>query len=128
MYCSQHFQACRRYAEEQNSKWYILSPLYQVLEPETVIRPYDKSPYSLSCQERLTWAQQVAETLIKIASPGTEFVFLTGKLYREEVLAILQANGYITNVPMKHLAIGQQLAWINEQLGQEKQLVLNLTN
>jgi hypothetical protein len=128
LYCSQHFQACRRYAEEQNSKWYILSPLHQVLEPEKIIQPYNKSPYSLSCQERLTWAQQVAEKLMKVASPGTEFVFLTGKLYREQVKGILQTNGYGTTVPMKHLAIGQQLAWINNQLKQEKQLVLNLTN
>jgi hypothetical protein len=126
LYCSQHFQACRRYAEEQKSKWYIMSPLHQVLDPETIIDPYDKSPYSLSHQERILWAQQVTEILIQVASPETEFVFLTGKLYRKEVAPILQAHGYSTRIPMKHLAIGQQLAWINEQLEQEKQLVLDV--
>lgn len=126
LYCSQHFQACRRYAEEQKSNWYILSPLHQILDPKTVIEPYDKSPYSLSRLERLIWAQQVAESLIQVASPETEFVFLTGKLYRQEVAPILQAHGYSTRIPMKHLAIGQQLAWINEQLEQEKQLVLDV--
>lgn len=126
LYCSQHFQACRRYVEEKESRWYILSPLHQVLNPETIIKPYDKSPYSLSHQERILWAQQVAENLIQVASLEIEFVFLTGKLYRQEVTPILQAKGYETKIPMQHLAIGQQLAWIKKELEQEKQLVLNI--
>ncbi|MBD2613906.1 hypothetical protein H6G94_21960 [Nostoc punctiforme FACHB-252] len=126
LYCSQHFQACRRYVEEKESRWYILSPLHQVLNPETIIKPYDKSPYSLSHQERILWAEQVAENLIQVASLEIEFVFLTGKLYRQEVTPILQAKGYETKVPMQHLAIGQQLAWIKKELEQEKQLVLNI--
>ncbi len=126
LYCSQHFQACRRYVEEKKSRWYILSPLHQVLNPETIIKPYDKSPYSLSHQERILWAQQVAENLIQVASLEIEFVFLTGKLYRQEVTPILQAKGYETKIPMQHLAIGQQLAWIKKELEQEKQLVLNI--
>ena len=36
VYCSQHFQTCRQYAEAQG-KWYILSPLHKVLKPEQVI-------------------------------------------------------------------------------------------
>ncbi|MDZ8084169.1 MAG: hypothetical protein RMY16_01025 [Nostoc sp. DedQUE12b] len=126
LYYSQHFQACRRYVEEQESKWYILSPLHQVINPEAIIKPYDKSPYSLSHQERILWARQVAESLIQVASPEIEFVFLTGKLYRQEVTPILQANGYETKIPMQHLAIGQQLAWIKKELEQEKQLVLDI--
>jgi hypothetical protein len=126
LYYSQHFQACRRYVEEQESRWYILSPLHQVINPEAIIKPYDKSPYSLSHQERILWAQQVAENLIQVASPEIEFVFLTGKLYRQEVTPILKAKGYETKVPMQHLAIGQQLAWIKKELEQEKQLVLDI--
>jgi hypothetical protein len=126
LYYSQHFQACRRYVEDQESRWYILSPLYQVINPETIIKPYDKSPYTLSHQERILWAQQVAENLIQVASLEIEFVFLTGKLYRQEVTPILQAKGYETKVPMQHLAIGQQLAWIKKELEQEKQLVLDI--
>jgi hypothetical protein len=103
-----------------------LSPLHQVLDPKTVISPYDKSPYSLSRVERLIWARQVAESLMQVTPEETEFVFLTGKLYRQEVEPILQANGYATRIPMKHLAIGQQLAWINEQMEEEIQLVLDL--
>lgn len=126
LYYSQHFQACRRYVEDQESRWYILSPLHQVINPETIIKPYDKSPYTLSHQERILWAQQVAENLIQVASLEIEFVFLTGKLYRQEVTPILQAKGYETKVPMQHLAIGQQLAWIKKELEQEKQLVLDI--
>jgi len=126
LYYSQHFQACRRYVEDQDSRWYILSPLHQVINPEAIIKPYDKSPYSLSHQERILWARQVAESLIQVASPEIEFVFLTGKLYRQEVTPILKAKGYETKVPMQHLAIGQQLAWIKKELEQEKQLVLDI--
>ncbi|WP_223278411.1 DUF6884 domain-containing protein [Nostoc sp. 'Peltigera membranacea cyanobiont' 232] len=61
-----------------------------------------------------------------VASPEIEFVFLTGKLYRQEVTPILKAKGYETKVPMQHLAIGQQLAWIKKELEQEKQLVLDI--
>ncbi|GBE93691.1 DUF6884 domain-containing protein [Nostoc cycadae] len=60
------------------------------------------------------------------ASLEIEFVFLTGKLYRQEVTPTLQAKGYEIKVPMQHLAIGQQLAWIKKELEQEKQLVLNI--
>lgn len=74
----------------------------------------------------LLWAEQVAENLIQVAFLEIEFVFLTGKLYRQEVTPILQAKGYETKIPMQHLAIGQQLAWIKKELEQEKQLVLNI--
>nr|WP_236117158.1 DUF6884 domain-containing protein [Hassalia byssoidea] len=125
LYCSQRFQACRNYAQTQ-VRWQILSPLHRLLEPEKVISPYDKSPYSLSPKERQMWAQQVVDKLIKITNPNIEIVFLTGKVYRQQVIPILQKHGYITRIPMEGLGIGQQIRWLLNQSLAPKQLTLKL--
>ncbi len=125
VYCSHHFQVCRQYAEAQG-KWYILSPLHKVLKPEQVISPYDKSPNSLSLKERQLWAQQVASHIMETTNPNVEIIFLTGKLYRQQVIPILQTHNYTTRTPMEGLGIGQQIKWLLNQLSTPKQLALKL--
>ncbi len=125
VYCSQHFQACHNYAQMQG-KWSILSPLHQVLSPYQIISPYNKSPRSLSPNERIEWAQSVARKLMEATNPDVEIVFLTGKLYRQQVIPILQAYGYITRAPLEGLGIGQQIKWLTDHLSTPKQLSLRV--
>lgn len=125
VYCSQHFQACHNYAQTQD-EWNILSPLHQVLSPYQIISPYNKSPCSLSSKERVKWAQSVARKLIETTNPDVEIVFLTGKLYRQQVIPILQAHGYTTRAPMEGLGIGQQIRWLISQSSIPKQLSLRV--
>lgn len=125
VYCSQHFQACHNYAQAQG-QWNILSPLHQVLSPYQIISPYNKSPRSLSPNERIEWAQSVAYKLMEIVNPDVEIVFLTGKLYRYQVIPILQAHGYTTRAPIEGLGIGQQIRWLINQSSTPKQLSLGV--
>lgn len=112
LYCSQHFRTRRNFVELMGQEWFILSPLHQVVNPDSIIEPYDKSPYSMGEKERKLWANQVAQKLMELAPNGSEFVFLTGKHYRCHVIPLLQARGYVARTPMQGLGIGLQLAWL----------------
>ncbi|MFQ4143301.1 DUF6884 domain-containing protein [Chlorogloeopsis sp. ULAP02] len=125
VYCSQHFQACRKYAQSQGG-WKILSPLYKVLEPEEIISPYDLSPRSLSPNEHQQWAQEVARRIMQKTNPDTEIIFLTVKLYQKQVIPILKAHKYVIRTPMEGLGIGQQIRWLTDKLSASKQLELKI--
>jgi hypothetical protein len=60
------------------------------------------------------------------ANPDTEIVFLTGKLYRKQVIPILKAHKYVIRTPMEGLCIGQQIRWLTDQLSAPKQLELKI--
>ncbi|GJD23007.1 hypothetical protein RIVM261_079630 [Rivularia sp. IAM M-261] len=64
--------------------------------------------------------------LIETTNPDVEIVFLTGKLYRQQVIPILQAYGYTTRAPMEGLGIGQQIKWLTDHLSTPKQLSLRV--
>ena len=72
------------------------------------------------------WAQQVAYKIMETTNPNVEIIFLTGKLYRQQVIPILQAHDYITRTPMEGLGIGQQIKWLLNQSSTPKQLTLKL--
>ncbi|WP_017314051.1 DUF6884 domain-containing protein [Mastigocladopsis repens] len=71
-------------------------------------------------------AQQVASHIMETTNPNVEIIFLTGKLYRQQVIPILQAHNYTTRTPMEGLGIGQQIKWLLNQLSTPKQLSLKL--
>lgn len=43
LYQSDLFRSMRRYAEENADTWYILSAKHGVLQPDTIIDPYEKT-------------------------------------------------------------------------------------
>jgi hypothetical protein len=71
----------------------------------------------------INWRRQYN---LEQAHPNVEIIFLTGKLYRQQVIPILQAHNYTTRTPMEGLGIGQQIKWLLNQLSTPKQLALKL--
>ncbi|MBD2772007.1 DUF6884 domain-containing protein [Iningainema tapete] len=127
LYCSQLFQASRDYVQNLNARWFILSPLHHTIHPNQLIQPYDKSPHSMSEHERCAWATTVTQQLVQIAADeDTEFVFLTGRLYREKVIFQTRSRGYKTRTIANNLGIGQKLAWLKAQILVNRQQMLNL--
>src|SRR5689334_8670786 len=59
LYRSPWFRKARRYVEATGALWFILSAEHGLLDPQTVISPYDKTLVTLRRPERTKWAQRV---------------------------------------------------------------------
>lgn len=109
MYLSQWFVKARRYAEIRQCPWWILSAKHGLLIPEEVIRPYDQAlPRD---GDNSIWAGSVVSRLRSLVEP-CHVVILAGQAYRQHLEPMLVAQGYTVEVPMRGLAIGQQLSWL----------------
>jgi hypothetical protein len=64
LYDSPYFGAMKRYAEARQYPWFILSAKHGLLEPDTIIEPYDSVGLSVEQSE------EIASTLSK---KGVEF-------------------------------------------------------
>ena len=95
------------------NQWYILSGKYGLLEPTTVIEPYDVSVNRMTWAENLEWSWRVFAALEEIHQ-GETIVFLAGKSYRRCLEPILIERGIMTEVPMRTLGIGQQQAFLKQ--------------
>jgi hypothetical protein len=116
LYISPWFQKARAYTERHAQRWYILSAGYGLLDPSTVISPYNTTLNNMGVAQRELWANQVFHELIKVTDPQQDkLIFLAGQKYREP-LATWLANegGYQIEVPMQSLTIGKQLQWLSD--------------
>ncbi|HAZ46662.1 MAG TPA: hypothetical protein DDW76_05560 [Cyanobacteria bacterium UBA11369] len=126
LYISQWFQAAKKYILTLEIEYFILSTKHGILHPTQMVEPYDQSLYHLSAPERRRWSEMVVKQLIAIAPPGTEFIILAGKRYREGIVEPLLKAGYNITIAMQGLGIGQQLQWLAVNTPKEKQLSLSL--
>jgi cytoplasmic iron level regulating protein YaaA (DUF328/UPF0246 family) len=117
MYQSVLFLKASEYARRHGDRWYILSAKYGLLAPDTRIEPYDKTlAKGMPVNERKQWARNVLSNLMKVTVPDETLVFLAGQKYREYLIPHLTERGYNIEIPMEGLAIGEQLAWLKQQL------------
>jgi hypothetical protein len=112
LYRSAWFIKARRWAELNSDRWYILSAEHGLLHPDEIICPYEKTLNDMSMDDRVKWEVMVYDQICEKVPKG-QLLFLAGKKYRDNILGILEANGYYTNAPMEGLGIGQQLSWLN---------------
>ncbi len=119
LYTSAWFRKARAYVESRGEPWMILSAEHGLLDPATVIAPYETTLNTMPVKLRREWALGVLEELVVVLAPGACVVFLAGKRYRELLRPALEERGHVVEVPMAGLAIGQQMQWLNRQM--EKQ-------
>ncbi len=113
LYSSELFKKTIRYTNRNYDRWYILSAKHGLVEPYTVLQPYDETLKSKPIRERRRWADRTIKQLQSIL-PGPDqclVFFHTGVVYREFVFEKLVAFGYHCEVPLEGLGIGEQLAW-----------------
>lgn len=113
LYTSALFRKAAAYAEANSDRWYVLSALHGLVDPDTVLAPYD-----VRLGDRRTgpiiwdWAArvntQLADALVDVAEP--RLLVLAGEQYR----TVLRLTDLPYDVPMEGLGIGQQLAWLTE--------------
>jgi hypothetical protein len=63
LYTSPLFVGRRRFVEGSCDRWFILSALHGLIDPNEVIEPYDASLVSAGVAERRAWAERVLASL-----------------------------------------------------------------
>jgi cytoplasmic iron level regulating protein YaaA (DUF328/UPF0246 family) len=112
LYQSEWFLKARRYVESIGARWYILSALYGLLDPDQEIATYNRTLKTMAVIERRTWASEVSSALGHLIVARDKVVFLAGMAYREFLEPLLDEAGIAVEVPMKGLQIGKQLQWL----------------
>ncbi len=112
LYVSPLFKAARAYAERHAEKWLILSAKHGLLDPESVIEPYDVSLDALSPAERRRWAEDIVEAVLRQVPQGSIVTLLAGGEYAADLGPRLSARGYDVDLPLASLSIGKRLKWL----------------
>lgn len=105
------FRKAFAYCQKYYDCVYILSGKYGLLDPKTVIEPYDVDLRRMTEKERKKWAKKVIAQLRKILKRSDRVYFHAGVKYREFLLSELENR---TFVPLAGLSIGKQLRFYNE--------------
>ena len=111
---SRWFRPCRDIVEASGARWFLLSALYGLVEPDAVIEPYDYTLNTLGVGERRAWARKVLDKLLPEVAGYRRVVMFAAHRYREFLIEPLQQRGVSVEIPMEHLTRGQQLAWLTK--------------
>jgi hypothetical protein len=114
LYTSAWFRKTRGIVEASGARWFVLSALYGLVSPEAKIAPYDHTLNNLPVAERREWAKKVMAQLVTEIAEHNRIVMFAGQRYREFLVGPLEERGKTIEVPMAHLAQGEQLAWLSE--------------
>ena len=119
LYESDWFRKARRYVLRQmrpGDEWFILSAEHHLLPPAREIAPYDTTLIRMSKSDRERWGEVVLKQLLHKLSAEDRIVVLAGARYRETLVPALRALQYSVRIPMDHLPIGKQKAWLLEHI------------
>jgi hypothetical protein len=116
LYVSPLFRALRSYAERHSDRWYVLSALHGIIEPNTIIEPYDVTLNRMSRADRMAWWKLVRSQLPAVITEPAEVTLLAGMRYREMLEPHLKREMHCeVNVPLHGRRLGEQLAWLKRE-------------
>jgi hypothetical protein len=84
-----------------------------LLDPSSVIVPYDVTLKKMPAAKRREWGKKVREQMEAVGLVGLPLVALAGEDYVKPLLAA----GLTVEQPMKGYAVGKQLQWLKKQNG-----------
>jgi hypothetical protein len=110
LYDSELFRRSLAYAQRLNpDAIYILSAKHGLLEPHTVIEPYNVTLNTMSADAIRSWAERVlAQLQAKTNLRQDHFIILAGNKYRHDLLPHLACY----ELPLEGLRIGEQLQFL----------------
>lgn len=112
LYTGSVFRAQRDYAEAiPGRRWAILSALYGLVDPDTVIAPYDLRLTNLSRADRRKWAEKVAAQ-IDNAWPTDPIIFTGGRAYRT---AVAHRSHWCPWDDLDDARFGYQISWLQKE-------------
>lgn len=118
LYRSPLWRARRRYAEAAGRRWFILSALHGLVDPDRPLDYYDLALADRPASERREWAEAVVGNLEAVLGrlQGRRFEVHAGGHYIRAVAPALEARGAEISAPLAAIAgIGAQLAWYTKR-------------
>lgn len=113
LYTSPLFRGRRAAVERTCDRWFVLSALHGLVEPDDLLDPYDQTLKDASRTERRRWSHQVLQDLeYQIGSlAGHTFEIHAGRDYVAWGLESgLRERGAVVELPVEGLTLGQQLS------------------
>jgi uncharacterized HhH-GPD family protein len=107
-------QGRRAYVERTCDRWFVLSAKHGLVDPDTVIEPYDQALKDEPESERREWSRSVILALEAVLGDvrGAIFECHAGSAYVDHGLeAGLLARGATVERPTEGLSVGRQLAF-----------------
>ena len=115
LYISPWFCRARAYAEASGAPWLVLSAEHGLLEPDSIVAPYERTLNRMRVPERKRWAGHVLCQLRPHLKDVDQVVLLGGRRYTEFLAPQIRASAVTVKQPLAHLRIGEQLRWFKEQ-------------
>lgn len=133
LYTSALFRAAAGYAEATYDAWFVLSGLHCLVDPNEVLRPYDRSLGDMDKRERTSWGGRTVSMLqsqLRLAGmsvptvmrpnpwphpPEVAVYIHAGQLYAGALHWRLGSFPCEVHHPMRGLGIGQQLRWYRDR-------------
>lgn len=115
LYVSTWFRLARHYVDITGCPWFILSAEHGLLAPDDFIEPYNTTLNHMAVAGRRNWALRVRQQMENCLPVADSVAILAGQRYREFLMDYLASRFSTVEVPMKHLAIGEQLHWLGQQ-------------
>src|SRR5947209_6085596 len=81
LYTSPLFRKAAAYCRRHYDRWFILSALHGLVEPGTVLAPYDRTLLKMPQAERQAWAGRVVADLEGRGLRHAKFFVHAGRLY-----------------------------------------------
>lgn len=116
LYSSSWFRKARAYAEQRRRPWWILSAKHHLVHPDAVLEPYEFELSQLKKPQRISWARTCAMQLLAHVGRNSCVELLAGQVYRKHLRGELERKGVEVVVPMQGMQIGEQLAWLTQQV------------
>ena len=113
LYTSAWFRKARSLIESSGLKWFILSAEHGLVDPKTVIAPYETTLNKMGVAERKAWGGKVIAQMSTSLPEADEVVVLAGQRYRDNLLPYLHARYPRVSIPMDGLTSGRQLNWLS---------------
>lgn len=114
LYTGNHYRARLRYARQLGGPTWILSALYGLRAPDSFASWYDLTAADVNKDpgHRRDWNEATAAELLRQTEPGDVIVVLAGSEYVKHWRDELVAAGRVVELPLAHMGIGEQLAWL----------------
>ncbi len=122
LYTSGYFEKKRDFAELYGDEWYITSAEHHLLDPDTVIEPYDKSLTNMTADQRRGWGEETSTQLRELDWDSVDIVvLLMGQKYIGPIEATLEALPVTIGYPFDHTSgNGEQNEWLKHRINEAK--------
>jgi hypothetical protein len=120
LYTGQAFKFARAVVEAKGAEWQILSAKHGLLDPASVVEPYDVTLSGQPATTRRAWGARVAEQLFDKGFAGRKLVFLAGANYVDPIMQTALAQRCFDDYdqPLAGLGIGYQLGYLKNAVAE----------